>query len=114
MNESDPSIYAIENKTAWRIDGGEWKDVCSLVSYLIVIRDLVCDNLETFLKHHPTKKSSMQSIGILKKWMTEWASNLTLTYKIPQIKKLLEVALLCMERREVLSGQRLQRSYKII
>ena len=29
--------------------------------------------------------------------MTEWASNFTLTYKIPQIKKLLEVALQCLE-----------------
>ena len=97
VNENDPSIYAMENKTAWRIDGGKWKEVCSLASCLIVIRDIVCDNLETFVKHHPNKKSCMQSVNILKKWMTEWASNLTLTYKIPQIKKLLEVALLCLE-----------------
>ena len=45
--ENDPSIYAMENKTAWRIDGGKWKDVCSLESCLLVIRDIMCDNLET-------------------------------------------------------------------
>ena len=39
VDENDPCIYAMENKTAWRIDGGKWKDVCSLSGCLIVIRD---------------------------------------------------------------------------
>ena len=96
-NENDPSIYAMENKSAWRIDGSKWKDVCSLASCLIVMRDIVCHNLQSYIKHHPESQKIMQPISMFNKWMTEWASNLTLTYKMPQIKKLLEVCLECLE-----------------
>ena len=96
-NENDPSIYAMENKSAWRIDGSKWKDVCSLASCLIVMRDIICHNLQAYMKHHPDSQKLMQPVSVFNKWMTEWASNLTLTYKMPQIKKLLEVCLECLE-----------------
>ena len=75
MDENDPSIYAMENKTGWRIDGGKWKDVCSLAGCLIVISDIVTDRLNSYIKHHPTCKSKMQSVKIFTQWMLEWASN---------------------------------------
>ena len=62
VDENDPCIYAMENKTAWRIDGGKWKDVCSLSGCLIVISDIVTDRLHTYIKHHPSSKSKMQSV----------------------------------------------------
>ena len=96
MDENDPSIYAMENKTGWRIDGGKWKDVCSLAGCLIVISDIVTDRLNSYIKHHPTCKSKMQSVKIFTQWMLEWASNLTLTYKMPEIKKQLDVCLDCL------------------
>ena len=80
MDENDPSIYAMENKTGWRIDGGKWKDVCSLAGCLIVISDIVTDRLNSYIKHHPTCQSKMQSVKIFTQWMLEWASNLTLEH----------------------------------
>ena len=62
VSENDPCMYAMENKTAWRIDGGKWKDVCSLSGCLIVIRDIVTDRLHTCIKHHPTSESQKQSV----------------------------------------------------
>ena len=89
VNENDPSIYAMEKESAWRIDGSKWKDNCSLASCLIVMRDIICHNLlrKSYIKHHPDSQKIMQPISVFNKWMTEWASNLTLTYKMPQIKK---------------------------
>ena len=43
VDENDPCIYAMENKTAWHIDGGKWKDVCSLSGCLMFISDIVTD-----------------------------------------------------------------------
>ena len=96
VDENDPSIYAMENKSGWRIDGAKWKDVCSLASCLMLIRDLVYESLKSFLEHHPHSKSKMQSIKIFNTWMWEWASNLVVTYKQPDIRKQLEVCLDCL------------------
>ena len=64
-NENDASIYAMENKSAWRIDGSKWKDVCSLASCLIVMRDIVCHNLQSYIKHHPeSQKKTATNINV--------------------------------------------------
>ena len=97
VNENDPSIYAMENKSGWRIDGTKWKEVVGLASCLLVIKDIVFNNITSYIKHHPASKNSMQSLKIFHKWMVEWASNLTLTFKQPQIKAQLECCLRCLE-----------------
>ena len=96
VDENDPCIYAMENKSGWRIDGGRWKEVCSLVGCLMVIRDIVSSSLKSYVEHHPNSKQDMQSIKIFKKWMLEWASNITLTYKQAEIKKQLDACLDCL------------------
>ena len=96
VDENDPCIYAMENKSGWHIDGGRWKEVCSLVGCLMVIRDIVSSSLKTYVEHHPNSKQDMQSIKIFKKWMLEWASNITLTYKQSEIKKQLDACLDCL------------------
>ena len=96
VDENDPCIYAMENKSGWRIDGGRWKEICSLVGCLMVIRDIVSSSLKTYVEHHPNSKQDMQSIKIFKKWMLEWASNITLTYKQSEIKKQLDACLDCL------------------
>ena len=97
VDENAPSIYAMENKSGWRIDGAKWKDVCSLSACLIVIRDICTQNLKTYIQHHPTSKANMQPVNFFLQWMLEWASNLILTYKLPEIKKQLDVRLECLE-----------------
>ena len=96
VDENDPCIYAMENKSGWRIDGGRWKEVCSLVGCLMVIRDIVSSSLKSYVEHHPNSKQDMQPIKIFKKWMLEWASNITLTYKQSEIKKQLDACLDCL------------------
>ena len=97
VNENDPSIYAMENKSAWRIDGAKWKEVVALASSLLVIRGIVFDKLSAYILHHPNSKKTMQSAKNFQKWMLEWASNLTLTYKQPEMKGQLDSCLRCLE-----------------
>ena len=97
VNENDPSMYAMENKSAWRIDGAKWKEVVALASSLLVIRGIMFEKMTAYIQHHPTSKNSMQSLKIFKKWMLEWASNLTLTYKQPEMKGQLDCCLRCLE-----------------
>ena len=67
VNENDPSIYAMENKSAWRIDGAKWKEVVALASSLLVIRGIVFDKLSAYILHHPNSKKTMQSVNIFQK-----------------------------------------------
>ena len=50
-------------------------------------------------------QNKMQSVNILARWMVEWASNLTLTFKQSEIKALMEVCLRirCLEDSKALS-----------
>ena len=97
VNENDPSIYAMENKSARRIDEAKWKEVIALASSLLVMRETLFDKILAYIQHHPNSKKSMQSAKIFQKWMLEWASNLTLTYKQPEMKAQLECCLRCLE-----------------
>ena len=49
LDKNDPCIYAMENKSGWRIDGGRWKEICSVVGCLMVIRDIVSNSLKTYV-----------------------------------------------------------------
>ena len=64
VTENDPSISALENKSAWRIDGGKWIPVVGLVSCLLVIKDMVANNITSDIQHliQPNSKKSMQSV----------------------------------------------------
>ena len=64
VNENDPSIYAMENKLAWRIDGAKWKEVVALASCLFVIKEIVFQKISAYTQHHPDSKKCMQSAKI--------------------------------------------------
>ena len=103
LDKNDPCIYAMENKSGWRIDGGRWKEICSVVGCLMVIRGIVSNSLKTYMQHHHNSKEDRQSINFFKKWMLEWASNITLTYKQAEIKKQLYACLECLSESKVRS-----------
>ena len=96
VDMNDPFIYSQQSKTSWRIDATKFKDICTTVGAIFIIKKLLVDALNLYMKLNAVAKKEMSSIKCFEKFCNEWGSNLVLTFKSCDMKKHMTEVVSCI------------------
>ena len=97
MDENDPVVYAMKNKTSWRIEGKTFLIICNFAAMLIHMKGLLANKLALWKLANPDSAEGLPDVSVLSDFLVELASSVSTTYKLADLKTEYAECCACLE-----------------
>jgi len=86
VDENDPVVYAMKNKTSWRIEGKTFLIICNFAAQLIHMKGLLANKLALWKLANPDSAEGLPDVSVLSDFLVDLASSVSTSYKLPELK----------------------------
>ena len=83
---SAPVVYAMKNKTSWRIEGKTFLIICNFAAMLMHMKGLLLKKLALWKLANPNSAEVLPYVSVLSDFFVDLASSVSTTYKLPELK----------------------------
>ena len=97
MDENDPVVYAMKNKTSWRIEGKTFLIICNFAAMVIHMKGLLANKLALWKLANPDSAEGLPDVSVLSDFLVDLASSVSTTYKLAELKTEYAECCACLE-----------------